>query len=220
MSTYYSPEDGMHYGFSRTGGIYITSDNEQEYLEKEKKELDKVSFTAEYLASTFPEARATIKKSISEKKKKINKLSSMRYEMSKLIMSRVSSYQAQEFVLDIASHLYITIPVQELQREVDHLERLLFLIKVNAGKVKIPEGYVDGHRAKQVPISNFIEFKRGVAKSLWQPNERTPSMHYYEEENRVWCFATNQGGDVIDVIQYKYNLSFKDAVIFILGHVH
>lgn len=207
----------MHYGFSRTGGIYITSDEEHEYLEKEKKNLDKISFTAEYLAETFPKASTTIKTIIADKKKKMNKLSSMKYELDKLIMGRVRDYQAQEFVRDIAIHLYVTIPVQELQKDIDHLERILFLIKVNSGKVKIPEGFVDAQRAKQVPISNFIEFKNGVAKSIWKPNERTPSMHYYENENRVWCFATNQGGDVIDVIQYKYNLSFKDAVIFILG---
>jgi len=68
-------------------------------------------------------------------------------------------------------------------------------------------------RAKQVPITKFVEFDNsGFATSVWNQDEDTPSMKYYPEENRVYCFSAGKGGDVIDIVQEKFNLSFKDAV--------
>lgn len=68
-------------------------------------------------------------------------------------------------------------------------------------------------RAKQVPITKFVEFnKSGFATSVWNPSEDTPSMKYYPDENRVHCFSAGKGGDVIDVVQQKFNLNFKEAI--------
>jgi len=72
---------------------------------------------------------------------------------------------------------------------------------------------LDVERAKQVPITEFVDFnKSGFATSVWNPEEDTPSMKYYPEENRVHCFSAGKGGDVIDVVQQKFSLSFKEAV--------
>lgn len=84
-------------------------------------------------------------------------------------------------------------------------------------KKKTPNGYsetsYDIETLKRVPISNFIKFGRNnKAKSIFKQDDKTPSMHYYEEENRVFCFATSKGGDVIDVVMTIHNCSFKEAV--------
>lgn len=72
--------------------------------------------------------------------------------------------------------------------------------------------------AKKIPIADFIRFDRAKkAKSLWNPEEKTPSMHYYEKDNRVHCFSTNNSGDVIDVVQMLNNVDLEGALNIILG---
>lgn len=66
-------------------------------------------------------------------------------------------------------------------------------------------------RAKAYPIDSLIEFRQGKARCLWH-HEKTGSMHYYDESNRVYCFGCSKGGDAIDVYMAMNGVSFKEAV--------
>jgi len=66
-------------------------------------------------------------------------------------------------------------------------------------------------KAKEHPITNFLEFKSGKAICLWH-DDKNPSMSYNKKTNRVKCFSCNEGGDAIDVYQKLFNVSFADAV--------
>jgi DNA primase len=66
-------------------------------------------------------------------------------------------------------------------------------------------------RAKEYPIDELIKFSQGKARCLWH-NEKTGSMHFYKETNRVHCFGCGKGGDAIDVYMALNNVAFKDAV--------
>lgn len=72
-------------------------------------------------------------------------------------------------------------------------------------------------RAKSVPIPQFVKFNRaGYAICIWH-NEQTPSMYYYENQNRVKCFSCSKLGDVIDVVQQIHRVGIQDALSIILG---
>ena len=81
-------------------------------------------------------------------------------------------------------------------------------------KGKITEDMVA--RVKQIPITEEVSFDYGKATSVWSPHEKTPSMHYYPEDNRVWCFASGEGGDIIDFIKQRDSLDFKQAVTYLM----
>lgn len=67
-------------------------------------------------------------------------------------------------------------------------------------------------KAKLYPIDTLITFNRdGKAPCVWH-NERTGSMHYYPDNNRVHCFGCNKGGDAIDVYRQMHGCSFTEAV--------
>lgn len=66
-------------------------------------------------------------------------------------------------------------------------------------------------KVKEVPITDFIQFRMNKAKCIWH-NESTPSLHYYPETNRIFCFGCNKWGDVIDVVQQLKGISYKEAV--------
>lgn len=75
-------------------------------------------------------------------------------------------------------------------------------------------------RAREIPISEYIQFNRaGYSKCLWH-TEKSASMFYNKPEsqysNTVKCFGCGAMGDVIDVVMQLYNKDFNGAVKIIL----
>lgn len=56
-----------------------------------------------------------------------------------------------------------------------------------------------------------IEVQNGFIHSIYK-EEKTPSLKIYEEDNRYHCFATDQGGDVIDFYREYYRIDNSQAV--------
>lgn len=74
---------------------------------------------------------------------------------------------------------------------------------------------LDIARAKQAPITSFIEVGRGGFASCPFHKDKSPSLKYYEKENRWHCFSCNKGGDVIDLIQEIKSCTLAEAVKFL-----
>ncbi len=75
-------------------------------------------------------------------------------------------------------------------------------------------------RIKQIPITNFYTFGRdNKGTSIYNQNEKTPSMHYYQETNRFMCYSVGKGGDVIDFVQDYYGVNWSEAVAIIGKHL-
>lgn len=67
-------------------------------------------------------------------------------------------------------------------------------------------------RAKLYPIDTLVEFNDHKARCLWH-SEKTASMHFYSDTNKVHCFGCGKSADSIDVYMQMFNCSFKEAVI-------
>lgn len=120
---------------------------------------------------------------------------------------------AQHYRIQYADPKYAEHYVEVIQDRIQDIKRT----KAARDLPKLDGGNIVA--AKNVPISNFIKFNRqGFAKSLWNPNERTPSMKYYPDKNRVWCYSTAQGGDVIDVVKIVNNTDFAGAMKILTGN--
>lgn len=68
--------------------------------------------------------------------------------------------------------------------------------------------------ARDYPITDLIEAKRGMANCVFHDDKR-PSMSL--KFNRYHCFSCGAKGDVIDFIQHRDGLNFTDAVRFLAG---
>ena len=73
-------------------------------------------------------------------------------------------------------------------------------------------GQVDLNIVKQVPITNYMDFKGGFAKCIFGHEEKLPSLKYYEKTNSVFCFSCKKSGDVIEVYMALNNCDFKTAI--------
>jgi len=173
-----------------------------------------VNKTFEEWVKIFPESKSYFKAKLDEALIKFNKL---RLDIARAIKDSGPIEADKLFSEDL----------NKTKIQIRHLEEILTLIKTLSTPritVKLDSGVIIDKalvdRVKSVPISNFIKFNRGKsAISIWNPTEKTPSMHYYSKDNRVHCFSSGKHGDVIDVIQQMHGLSFVDAVRYLSKYI-
>lgn len=67
-------------------------------------------------------------------------------------------------------------------------------------------------RAKQIPISHYLKFNSSGYAKCPIHNEKTPSLFYYKERNRWYCYGCGKGGDVVDIVMHLFDLSLPEAI--------
>lgn len=70
--------------------------------------------------------------------------------------------------------------------------------------------------AKAVPLDRFLKFNHQHYAPCPFHNEKTPSLHWYGS-NRWKCFGCSAGGDVVDFVMKRDNLSLTEAIDFLLN---
>ena len=95
-----------------------------------------------------------------------------------------------------------TVKAKEVSRKIHNLR------KYNKNKDIARESF-DIPALKLIPITNFVELD--VRRTFSLRDEKTPSCHYYENENRWWDFGSDEGGDVIDLIMKLHDCNFIEA---------
>lgn len=70
--------------------------------------------------------------------------------------------------------------------------------------------------AKNRDCADFVEIKRNGGQIQWAlcvfHNDTNPSMACYPGEKGFYCFACNEGGDVIKLVQKVHNCTFPEAI--------
>jgi len=95
------------------------------------------------------------------------------------------------------------------------------LLKLRKWKEQ-PKEQLDIQKAKSKNLMYVIENLTGQPvkfhkiKSIFNPSERTASLHIYENTNTWWDFSCNKGGDVIDFVKIYLNKSFVDSVKWLI----
>ncbi len=162
----------------------------------------RVNWSAQQLAQYLPNARGVARR--------------VRKELIREVMALQSKYRVSlprsmdmQFTVN---YVLIDAPIQERMNQVAKIDD--YLRKTQARK-SVASGGITGEdiaRAKNVPITDYLEFNRAwFANCLWH-NEKSPSLHYHEGTNRVFCFGCGKKGDSIDVYMAQHNLQFISAV--------
>lgn len=164
------------------------------------------------LAKTFPEALPAIKMSI-----KIHKEDLYNFiEWKRILNNSIGKELELEEIKDphytpIFRYFAEQYPIDVLNKKIESLERIKYFI--TAGD-KVVSSVDSVEKAKQRPITDFIKIDRGVACCLWH-SEKSPSMHYYKDKNRVHCFGCGKDEDVIGVVQKVFDVGFLKAISII-----
>lgn len=88
-----------------------------------------------------------------------------------------------------------------------------YLIKEIPKSLYKPKDNTRLEKAKNVPITDFLEFKgKPPQRCCIFHKEKTASLTYYPKTNSVYCFGCSKHGDVIDVYRELHNCDFKTAL--------
>lgn len=134
-------------------------------------------------------------------------------------------YQAFEIFHD---ELYELFTEKMMEREDQkHFKSLLNKLRVwkeSVTEKTLPDGTkvlvredLDIEKAKQYCIFSLAEslgyrIRQNKIKSIFNPSERTPSLHLFRDTNSYFDFSQNRGGDVIDFLMNASQIDFRQAV--------
>src|SRR3990167_1623001 len=157
------------------------------------------------LLETFPEARPFLKRDLASFRSQAEeKNNEVRQAVIKEEESGAKDKWAYEMCRENRQAEY-----KDICKKIKRLEWALNPRPLSDGSITDE----DIERAKQVPLTEFVEFNSmGYAQCKFH-NEKTSSMYYYKKQNRWWCFgACSSGGDVIELIMRMNSIPFLDAV--------
>lgn len=139
--------------------------------------------------------------------------------------SEVNLYQAFEIFHDDLFDLIMDKMInREDQKHFKSLLKKLRVWKESATEITLPDGTkivvredLDINKAKQYCIFYLAEqlgyrVRQNKIKSIFNPSEKTPSLHLYKDTNSYYDFSQHKGGDVIDFLMNASHLDFVQAV--------
>ena len=159
------------------------------------------------LLQVFPEAKKIAEQNLRKYKTILKEI----HREEKEIKDRVFNYLGPDPKLEVTQELAIAVHINFqkktfLEDRIKELNNILSASNFKSGSNVIAD-------IKKIPIESLIEFNRsGFAPCVFH-NEKTPSMKYYRDDNRVYCFGCGKGGDILDVYQALHNISdVKEAI--------
>lgn len=178
-----------------------------ERLDRIQKEWEKSSGWVQALIAPTPkEPKVSLRQQIRDVSHAINDLLLYRRLWKGKLITDVVLPGDKWFIEWVIEHT--TKRMEKLDQK---LKNLKWQQKPGKGELNIP-------KAKAVPCTQLLEFNRQrLARCPWHGPDKHPSLKYYKDNNTVWCFSCNHGGDSIDIVQKLYNLTFQEAVKKLTG---
>jgi hypothetical protein len=158
----------------------------------------KVYWSPSSLAHAFPNSSSHARRKINELRREI------------FVLQDKERFSAPRN-LDVEFYVNFVNIDADIHAKIVHmnfLKKYLTLLK----NAKSHENKINVEKAKTVPISNWVDFNHAGFAQCFLHQDKTPSMKYYEKENRVYCFSCGFSGDVIDIVRKIKNCSFCEAV--------
>lgn len=174
---------------------------------------EKIRWTIQELAIEFPKNIGTVKTIISSLQREIENIQKERgtYQFPK-----IRPYSDRVFVEKMFEEVFVEAPIRKRTKRISDLRKYLQMVRSRgiAKTWQITKEHISA--ARETPIHTLIEFNSsGFAKCLWH-NEKSASLHYRKNVNRVHCFGCNKNADAIDVYMAIHGTLFLESVRAIL----
>lgn len=196
----------------------VTQDElEDFFFELEKQWRDSLPHLSdtEWL-KVFPEARGVLADKVIEWSAEKNRL----IGISKQALRECNRGTAEEYtVMRLYVQACIIPKINVVEKHISRLKRQQAHFSLRPVAGRITES--DIQRAREVPIASLISSNtrrtgRTITTKCPLHKERTASFVIYPESNSCWCFGCQQGGDSIALTRLLQNLSFIEAVKYLL----
>jgi len=205
---FYTPENSCV--ISTVNGVVTMTPEEVQIAESIPRPLF-TPISSHELFIEFKDQKKLIEQVLKDKRAELRDLVTLEAKIKNLCYKKLSSKE-RAFKEWYYSMCFVRAPRINLEVRIKELERILLYMKKGKG------GELDIHKAKQRPITDFIEFNKfNFARSIFNKSDDTPSMKYYPRQNQVHCFSTGRHEDVIGVVMEIRGCDFIEAVKIILA---
>lgn len=174
---------------------------------------ERIRWTIQELALEFPKNIGTVKQIICSLYKEIEEIQKDRgtYQFPKIV-----PYSDRVFVQKMFEEVFVEAPVRKRMKRISDLRKYLQMVRnrglANKGEITKQDIIF----ARQTPINTMLNFNQaGFTKCLWH-NEKSASLHYRKDVNKVHCFGCNKNADAIDVHMAIHGTLFLQSVRAIL----
>lgn len=186
--------------------------------------IDDDIFITEFKKTYYQKEMPKIRKAIAELKaemgdwgrqRRLSYLLNYKNTLQAEINAIYASYEQHSKLNNPYLERYImTIRLNDLEKELikvkSEIKYLKAILKGKANNDRISPEMIQ--MAKEYPIENLIEVKHSKALCPFH-DDHNPSMGI--KNNRFYCFACGESGDVIDFVMKKEGLNFTQAVKFL-----
>ncbi len=182
---------------------------DEEHLFRINFPEERDALSPQEIVDTFPEGLKTVKLLIKDCEAALEEYQINRDNTRAYLSITAPMYQVDTMVKIVMSARYGDLEGR-LAEKLKRLKRLYHLYTPQ----KKADGFITDHdiaRAKQYPIHELVEVKRGNARCVWH-TDKNPSMKFYPSDNHVFCFVCQRAGDAINVYQALKNCDFVTAV--------
>lgn len=200
---------------------YVYTDEELDYFDKLKRENQVREYSFYDLIAIFPEAKTYIKRKLTSDIKDYKKYLIDAQEYKSHCTSQInkicSTSECRSFYHDYVDICLIKPSIEDVQKKIKknifYLSALKPQPKENRNKITDQ----DIQRAKQIPISNFLQINRSGFAFCPFHKETQGSLKVYEKQNTWYCFSCQKGGDCVDLIMNMQNKSFLESIKFLIN---
>lgn len=156
----------------------------------------------------FPEAIPYLKRKLKSLKRQEKYLQTgIRNDLTKLYKNNFNDDFSQTFGEELIG-IFKFEELEDLQKQIIKLSLLLNPPREVKGRITQEQI----QRAKDYPFENLIRFNRAGFTKCFAHEEKTPSLHFQKEKNKLHCFGCGKNWDTISYLREVRGLSFKDAV--------
>jgi hypothetical protein len=110
------------------------------------------------------------------------------------------------------NRLWLGVKIWENVREIVKLQGQIIALRHPGRKGAITDEIIQ--QAKEHPFTELLEFRHNTTSCPFH-GDKTPSMHFYEKDNRVHCFSCHRSFDTIGFVMERDGYSFIEAVKFL-----
>ena len=174
------------------------------------KAPEKIKITHKEWLEIFPEARQYLEKDLDEQLKNIDELTIV-FNKESDKADALKEEKSREFWQSVVDY-FVGGEITKSEKRIKEIDRYLQIISGIPVEGRITREDIE--RAKEYPFDQLVDFKNNFALCPFH-SEKTPSLHWNKDKNKVHCFGCIKSWDTIQFVRETQGLSFQQAVNFL-----
>lgn len=185
----------------------------------EEYNASRPAYTMNKWLDIFPTAISVARSALKDKIKQDKEYLNRAYELQTAYRKITSNIYKDRWFWEMVVEIVYLPNIKAIEKQIK--QNYFTLTSLKSSKLKYVKNdnisEQDIIKAREVPITNFIEVNRMGFSRCPLHTDKTPSLKYYSKTNTFYCYSCGACRDTIDLITKIHNKNFIGAVKFLIG---